>query len=331
MKYAAIFIIFLCLFFAPALPKVSAQKPSVSANNLFGIHILSENDLNDAAELVNSNGGEWGYVTLVIREDERDVNRWTNAFNKMRELKLIPIVRIATTMQPEGGWRKPTSDQAIPWVDFLDALPWPTKQRHVVLFNEPNHAKEWGGSIEPEEFAFISRHYWEEFKKSNPDYFVLPGALDLAAPNGSQTMNATTFFERMYQADKLIFTIFDGWNSHSYPNPGFSGSPNDTGKMSIRGFKWEIAHLQQYDLLPNTPVFITETGWKHNSSVVENYITAFEQAWTHPNLRAVTPFLLNYSQPPFDIFSWKDPVTNVYRPQYETIKNIPKVAGTPEV
>jgi hypothetical protein len=317
------------LFFGPRI--ANAQNNAPQANNRFGIHIIDEHDLEDAARLVNSSGGEWGYVTVVIREDERDINRWTNVFRKMSELKLIPIIRLATTMQPEGNWAKPSKDQAIPWVDFLNSLPWPTAERYVVLFNEPNHAKEWGGEITPEEYAGVSRHFWEEFKKANPDFSILPAALDLAAPNGKETMNATNYFERMFKADEFIFTIFDAWNSHSYPNPGFSGSPFDTGKMSIRGFEWELKHLSNYHLPSTTPVFITETGWKNSERSGDYYKVAFEQIWTHPNIRAVTPFLLNYRQPPFDNFSWRDPVTNAFRPQYEAIQLIPKTAGSPGV
>ena len=59
---------------------VFSQEPSTPIrNNRFGIHILDETDLADAAALVNSNGGEWGYVTLVIRQDERDSARWSGS------------------------------------------------------------------------------------------------------------------------------------------------------------------------------------------------------------------------------------------------------------
>lgn len=327
----AVLILSFSLSIIPGSSAVYAQNELADSNNHFGIHIINEQDLDNAAQLVNSNGGEWGYVTMVIREDERDINRWTNVFRKMSELKLIPIIRIATRMESNGTWAKPSKDQAIPWVDFLNDLPWPAKERYVVLFNEPNHAKEWGGGINPEEYAAVSRHYWEEFKKANPNFSVLPAALDLAAPDGDKTMNATTYFKKMYDADNFIFTIFDAWNSHSYPNPGFSGSPFDTGKMSIRGFEWELKHLSQYYLSASIPIFITETGWKDTSNAGEYYKIAFEQVWNHPNVRAVTPFLLNYRQPPFDTFSWIDPVTNEFRPQYEAVQLLSKPAGSPEV
>lgn len=318
-------IVFFLVGAKPALAQEEAE------NNIFGIHIMGEHDLKDAASLVNSSGGQWGYVTFVIRQDERNHQRWAEAFKQMSELKLIPIVRIATDMREDGSWAKPTKEQAINWVDFLNSLPWPTKLKRVVLFNEPNHSKEWGKEISPEEYASIARHYWEELKKADSNFRVLPAALDLSASNGSETMDAKDFFERMSRHDEYIFTIFDAWNSHSYPNPGFSGSAYDTGRKSIRGFEWELDFLSRYWLKDTTPVYITETGWIFNSSATEKYKMAYDNAWNHPNIKAVTPFLLNYTSAPFDKFSWKDPKTNAYRPQYEEIQKIPKTSGNPDI
>ena len=38
-------------------------------NNIFGIHVTQTEDLLKASELINSNGGDWGYVTVVIAEN----------------------------------------------------------------------------------------------------------------------------------------------------------------------------------------------------------------------------------------------------------------------
>ncbi len=301
-------------------------------NNHFGIHILDESDLTDAAKLVNSNGGKWGYVTIVIREDEMNVDRWTRAFNQMKELQVIPIVRIAT-LQKDGTWVKPDINDAEKWATFLGSLPWPTKARYIVLFNEPNHAGEWGGSIQPDEYAKISRRYWEELKKNSFNFFVLPAGMDAAASDTRDTLNSQEFFDKMEQADPLIFTLFDGWTSHSYPNPGFSGKPSENGKMSVRGFEWEVNYLAKYHLPTNSPVFITETGWRNNGHdqemIAQNYKQAFTEAWNNPNVIAVTPFLLRYDAKPFNSFSWKIPGTNQYYPYYSQVLGISKVAGEP--
>jgi len=51
-------------------------------NNKFGVHIAvpSEEDIEKAAELVNSNSGEYGYITIVIQDDRRDVTYWQSIF-----------------------------------------------------------------------------------------------------------------------------------------------------------------------------------------------------------------------------------------------------------
>lgn len=316
-------LIFLSLNF------LAANVVSAEENNKFGIHIIDEHDLKDAAALVNSNGGEWGYVTFVIREDQRDQEQWQRAMDEMRRLKLIPIVRLATKME-NSYWTIPTEAEATNWAGFLNSLNWPTKTRYIVLFNEPNHAKEWGGKIDPAGFAKTYRHYYETMKSFSSDFFILPAALDLAAPNSSTTMDASTYFQRMHQEDNYIFTIYDGLNSHSYPNPGFSGKVTDSGKTSIHGYKWELSFLQNYGLRPDVPVFITETGWINGAGdLEENYKYAFENVWSDPQIKAVTPFVLNYLEKPFDGFSWRDPATKAFHPQYYSVQGITKTKGAP--
>lgn len=316
----------LLLLFTFATPHVLA----VEQNNKFGIHIFSEEDLDDAAKLVNSSGGQWGYVTVVIREDERNLARWQSAFDKMRRLKLIPIVRIATTIDG-AHWKIPEKDEAEKWALFMDSLNWPTKRRHIVLFNEPNHSKEWGGKIDPEGYAEVLRHYYNTLKGVSNDFFILPGALDLAAPNSIQTMEASRFFSRMHQRDNFIFTIFDGWSSHSYPNPAFSGREVDAGKMSIQGYRWEVNYLKDFGLDPEIPVFITETGWINTvGNLSSKYEYAFNKVWSDDQVVAVTPFILNYLDQPFEVFSWKSHASGDFLPHYNKVIDIQKVKGAPE-
>lgn len=331
------------LFFSSANFANAISDPLSVENNRFGIHILSESDLETAANLVNSNGGAWGYVTLVIPRNERDIAKWQKVFDRMRELKLIPLVRLATTAKA-GSWEKPEPTEAVAWATFLNSLNWVVKNRYIILFNEPNHDKEWGGAASAIEYAQVVRSFSDELKKASEDYFIMPAGMDLAAGNSRDTINASDFLKRMYDYDKDIFKKFDGWSSHSYPNPGFSGSPDDAGKNSIRGFLWELEYLRAFGLKPNIPVFITETGWIHEEGKVANpnahkaastaefFKSAYEKAWQHAQIVAVTPFILNYENPPFEYFSWVDhrnPEKSFF-PQYEVVKNMEKKSGNPE-
>lgn len=333
---------FYCVVFLLCYKPVFAiVDPLKSPNNVYGIHIIDESDLEDAAKLVNSNGGEWGYVTIVIRKDDRDKAKWQNIFDKMRELKLTPLVRLAT--QGKGDvWEKPDSEDVDNWVDFLDSLNWVVKNRYIILFNEPNHAQEWGGGINPGEYAKIVRLFHDKLKGKSDDFFILPAGFDAAAPDSPSTMEISNYFARMYSTDRKVFTLFDGWSSHSYPNPGFQGLPTGEGKGSIQSYKWEVNFLEQYGLKSNIPIFITETGWVHkeaenankkvlgySSEAVGDFLKeAYQKAWADPRVVAITPFVLNYPAPPFDNFSWKS--STEYYPQFTTVQSLPKKAGSPE-
>lgn len=322
---ALVFIIFIAL----ALPHNTWAQEQ---NNKYGIHIIDENDLEEAAELVNSSGGEWGYVTIVIRDDERDHGRWQRVFDTMRRLKLIPIIRIATHIE-DNVWVAPHPDEGQVWAEFLDSLLWPVSERYVVLYNEPNHAKEWGGTIDPGAYAEVVQAYERVLRETSDEFRILPAALDLAAPNSSQTMEATTFWQQAHAVDNFHFTRFDIWNSHSYPNPGFSGDVTDNGKMSIQGYTWELEYLADFGLNPEIPVFITETGWiaanaESYDYISENYKKAFETVWDDPQVRAVTPFLLQYTGEPFDKFAFLGQ-DGTRLPQFDTIAQLRKRAGKP--
>src|SRR3990172_5144718 len=110
--------------------------PSTVSNNKFGVHIFGEKDLEGARDLVNSNGGDWGYVTFVITEGERDQDRWQRVFDQMRRYHLIPIVRLAT--KAVGNvWIAPQEAEIDNWVNFLSSLNWVTQNRYVIINNEP--------------------------------------------------------------------------------------------------------------------------------------------------------------------------------------------------
>lgn len=309
-------------------PTFAITDPLAVPNNRFGIHIFSENDLEDAAELVNSSGGDWGYVTFVITEAERNHVRWQEVFNRMRRLHLIPIVRIAT--KSVGGiWETPKYEEINNWLAFLNGLNWVTQNRYLVIGNEPNHAKEWGGTVNPKEYVTYLRTFSQKAKDANENFFILPAGLDASAPNSRDTREESNFIRQMLSAEPDLFNFVDGWNSHSYPNPGFAGSEYARGKGTVATYAWELSYLKSLGVNKELPVFITETGWVHGAQNLERRFTyAFENVWGDKRIVAVTPFILNYNVPPFDVFSWKDTNGN-FLPVYNAVVTLPKEKGTP--
>lgn len=316
-------------------------------NNKFGIHIININkeEVEEAKKLVNSNGGDWGYVTFIIQSNDRDGKKWQGFFNELRRAHLIPIVRIAT--KPiENSWEVPRDVDTKEWADFLDSLIWPVDTRYVVIYNEPNHAAEWGNGVDPASYAKVLDETISALREKSDEFFALNAGFDASAPHEPpKYYDEEKFIREMNNAIPGIFEKLDGWSSHSYPNPAFSGSPKDKGRRTIGGYKWELDILKSQKVDKELPVFITETGWQRGAlspeEVGEYYEEAFGKVWNDPRIIAVTPFVLNYTYQPFDAFSFKVPAGNIesskilgekfpgFYPQYENIYNIPKIKGEP--
>ena len=335
-------ILFFCVTLLLPAEIWAINDPLSVDNNKYGIHIIDENDLENAAFLVNSSGGDWGYVTIVIREDDRNNEKWQKIFDRMRQLHLIPLVRLATRME-NAFWKKPKLEDVSSWTDFLSSLHWVTKNRYVIIFNEPNHAKEWGGSLAPVEYAQIISSFSATLKARSDDFFILPAGLDASAPNSSITMDERAFLNEMHAFDTDVFSYIDGWTSHSYPNPGFTGKVTAAGRGTLFTYKWEINLLKNLGVNKTLPIFITETGWPHQEGPYINYNylqaenvadyleDASKTVWNDKNITAITPFVLNYESFPFANFSWQMPASQNFYPQFDSYRSLPKIAGKPEL
>ena len=247
---------------------------------------------------------------------------------------LIPIIRLATTGDyfVQGSWSEPSDYDVLDFANFLNSLNWPTKNRYVVIFNEPNRGDEWGGTPDPATYADILDYATKIFKQTNPNFFVIAAGLDNGAANvPGQSIDEFTFMQEMNNEVPGIFAEVDGLASHSYPNPGFTASPS-TDSMGIYSFYYQNELIYQLTG-KKLPVFITETGWtsdKVSDQTQSDYYTdAFANYWNDPNVVAVTPFLLRADSGPFTQFTFlrNGNPTAVY----SAYKNLAKVKGQPQI
>lgn len=302
--------------------------------NKVGINVLSpEADISDAAKLVNTNG-DWGWVVLTIRNNERDIDRWQVIFDALNKNHLIPIVRIATNIDEYGKWQRPGEKEAYEWADFLNKLHWPVKNRYVQVYNEVNRSAEWGGNVDPADYTKELNKTIDVLNDKNEDFFILNAPLDLALGTSAGSLEAATYFSQMEAAVPGIFKKLDGWASHSYPNPEFSASPAKSGRTGIDGYKWELLQIDSYLEGKELPVFITETGWKREYLTEENissyYRFAFENIWNQADVLMVAPFVLNYHDGLFDVFSFKKDSAGSFYKYFDTVRDLEKVEGNPE-
>jgi hypothetical protein len=329
MKFPLIFVVIIFLFLIPNTG-FAIVDPLTMENNKFGIHIFDASEIDQVKDLVNSNGGEWGYVTVPLRADDRNLIKWNNFMHKAKENKLIPIIRLATYMTTTG-WSKPAPYDDVDFANFLNDLDWPVKNRYIIVYNEPNHADEWGGVVSPSEYAKVLATTAQTFKDRNADFFILPAGLDAAAPNDNSHMNWKRFLQLMESSNPRALALIDGWNSHSYPNPAFSSAPTSRSDHSIISFQYE-KKLVESMTGKHYPVFITETGWSSeflSNQTIANYLeTAVKSVWHNSEIVAITPFVLNASAGPFEMFSFFDHDGKA-KPQYEIYKNLIKIKGQP--
>lgn len=317
----------------------SHDNPLWEENNKFGLYIYAEekNFFEIAQKLVNSNGGEWGYVLIPYNVRDYDATKWGRVFDQLISKKLIPVIQLWNLDLDD--YKEETKDAA----EFLNKFIWPIKYRYVSVYNEPNDDKFWYGDADPKEYAKILDYTIRTFKEVNSDFMILNGAFNISSSTDKENIDAFDFMTDMNKNVPGIFEKLDGWASHPYPQPNFSGSPYSTGRWSIKAYEEELKFLKdELGVKKDLPVFITETGWAHaegesyNASfppvakVAEYLKIAYEEVWLKDSrVRAVMPFTIRYD-PPFDHFSWinKDKVPYFH---YDVIKEMDKVKGMPPV
>ncbi|GIW61649.1 MAG: hypothetical protein KatS3mg089_0501 [Patescibacteria group bacterium] len=333
LLFSIIFIV--CFNLGNVTQALAIEDPLSKPNNKIGIHILFTTELEDAAKLINTNGGDWGYVVIPLQANDRDLEKWQHFMNEAARLHVIPIIRLAT----EGDyfnthvWRKPRYEDIIDFANFLNSLDWPTKNRYVVVFNEPNRGDEWGGAANPAEYADILSFAVTFFKSLNQDFFIIGGGFDNAAPNkGTDYIDQYRFIRMMNDAVPGIFNQIDGYASHSYPNPAFSQPPHIQNSRSISSFAYERELIKQF-ANKRLPIFITETGWSANAvddaTRAQYYQKAFETTWNDPDIVAIVPFLLKASGI-FSQFSFLAE-NGSKTAQYNFIEKMKKIKGEPSL
>lgn len=302
-----IFLTF-CLFFLCG----SAQAQALNSQVL-GMHILHTGEINDVRRVYTDD--VWRYVTIPFTLDDlQKFDEWQKFFDQAYKLRLTPIVRLTTRFDPiNKAWAIPTRKDIVEMAEFLSDLNWNQDEKYIIVFNEVNHAAEWGGQINPASYGEILRFASNWFHSEAKNYKILPAAMDLAANGQSGTREAFSYLQGLHDFDSQIFDDLDYWNSHSYPNPDFAASPQRTGQNSVRGFIYELNWLKNKTGRDFT-VFITETGWASsyltNYYLDDYYLYSLNYIWSDARVRAVTPFIMKGSPGPFASFSFFDAAGN---------------------
>ncbi len=325
-KYFSFLLLTIC-YLLFATPTYALYDPSSVPNNKMGVHILHPNEVENAAKLVNSSGGEWGYVTVPIQPVDRDLIKWQQFMKECKDKKVIPIIRI-TTIPTGGTWDTGQDTDLVDFANFLNELEWPTENRYIVLFNEVNQSKEWGGIVDPRKYTDIVKNARTIFKERSEHFFLLGPALDDALPDSTTSMSAKRYLAAMYSHDSSVWSYFDGFATHSYSNPGFAQPPRQHTFPGSTSYRYLFTQYK----LADKPVFVTETGWdqtKVNEAKLREYWNTAWGIWgSDPRVVAITPFVLDGSAAfPIHSLTKSDGSLSV---SGQAIKEILKVKGEPK-
>jgi hypothetical protein len=349
---------------APALlpvGSVSAQAPVDEAgpeppgppsdrNNIVGLNVarlMQPLYIWAASDLVNANGGDWGYITVVWTIEDREARmaeyNLQLFLDRCYEFHLQPIVRVATKFEAkklpvvpgqapvkpnqqgaEGSWVRPDWDEPARWKAFFETGRWPTRHAWLVVGNEPNLGREWGGEVDAASYAKYLAHFLDVFKGA-PRFDVVAGALDISNTSAMPVMqDALEFLDGMSDAVPGIFERLPAWTSNPYRvlNRGASA------RFTHRAYEVELDHIGR-----EMPVLITEAGHLDTGDeeeIARFYQQAFRDWMADPKVIAATPLFWHPDRNDFWMFELDKKGAFVHKsPTYELMRRLPRVAGSP--
>lgn len=211
----------------------------------------------------------WAYV-----EPGKDSYNWTAVDRIVRHAQNQGI-RIIARIGLVPAWARPDEDDhpttlnELPEESYADfgafvaafAGRYAGRIDHLIIWNEPNLAFEWGyRPVDPEGYVRLLRVAYEAAHSANPQVIVLsaPLAPTLEPPGSPNGLNDLLYFEAMYKAG--LADVSDAIAIHTY---GFTTPPDAAPANDALNFR-RVELLR--DVMrrfgdTDKPVYITETGW----------------------------------------------------------------------
>src|SRR4051812_41957083 len=117
MRKVLLCLVSLFLLIFTSSPVLAIYDPLSVPNNKVGINISFPTNyqysLADAQPLINTNG-DWGYISVILTDDDTDGGKWQSFFNFLRKRHIIPIVRLSTHIKG-NWWVRPVDNQEKKW------------------------------------------------------------------------------------------------------------------------------------------------------------------------------------------------------------------------
>jgi len=311
-----------------------APAPAPAPNNIVGLNLARLHQpryIWAASEVANANGGAWGYVTILLTNQDRNVSSpehlLQQVLDRCYEARLQPIIRVGTRFDESTGiWERPTDDDPALWRELFERVTWPTRTVWVVPANEPNLGREWGGTVDVPSYARYLERCMHIFGDS-PRFKVVNGPLNLSNPHNPPEMrDAFDFLAEHMALTPSVFERLPAWASNSYQIDGVG----EGERFTHRGYEVELEQIGR-----DLPVIITESGVLHRhgeDEIARFFVEAYKHWQSDRRVIAATPLFWDPDVDDHWMFTL-DAEGNVGTSSatYRTLRELPRVAGSPEV
>lgn len=252
--------------------------PARRGDTLFGINTFIQDrcenyyinwQLDRAREIL----GWHGYVKQLFHGINLDIaaprDCWVYFVNQAYDRGLQPVIRLQGGIT-NGNWDKPHADSPGDYARIADAyrrvvgqLPRRDNFKlYIQIWNEPNLNFEWGGQLNPTEYAQFLTQTANAIRGIGDPRIVLVSAP--LSPGGH--MSIGTFMYQMFNTVPDSRWAFDLWGAHPYPAnhpPEYNVHRNTAvyPQMVVDAYLEQLKTLAAWGR-PGVKTFLSETGYE---------------------------------------------------------------------
>lgn len=264
---------------APARLHLPEQQRVETTNPKIGVHtrltgVGDEAYIERSLRQVREMGASWIvdlFPWAYVQPRSRYGFDWAGAdmvIGHARRQGLTVVARLDIVPQ----WARPprTSDRYLDADYYLDYADYvaaflrryrPQGVRHVIIWNEPNLAFEWGQRPpDPTAYAALLAVVYPRAKAAAPDAIVIAGALSPGADlgGGAERIGDLRYLQALYQAGAAPY--FDMWAVHTYGGklpPEAAPMPEEANFRRVEVIRDALRTAGD----GHKPLIITEGGW----------------------------------------------------------------------
>lgn len=219
-------------------------------------------------------GYDWAGFDMIVQHAARQ------GLTVVARLDLVP----EWARPPGSNDRLLERDHYVDYANYVAAFLTryrPHGVRHVIIWNEPNLAFEWGRRRpDPAAYAALLKEVYPRAKAAAPDAVVIAGALSPGqnlGDNAEVRLNDLDYTEQFYQAGGGPY--FDMWAVHSYGGKSSPDEPPDPAKVNFRRVELARALLVKHGDAAKK-LIITEGGWNDSTRWSAAVLPSQRVRWT---------------------------------------------------